>query len=160
MPYACCLRQYVYYSRAGYNYVGVRVEPSADHGVRRALKHLSCRTYNSVYKCHLCLSVLPWSLLGRLSAQVLVGSFLAVDSFFLLSGFLLSATLLPKLECPERPLTPRAWRTKVYLHRYVRLTPTLAFVTVMSWKVLPLIGQGQGPLWWDFARNVKEGCQE
>lgn len=84
-------------------------------------------------------------------------SFLAVDTFFLVSGFLLSSLLLPKLDSGLLDGSTRmAWIAKAYLHRYLRLTPTLAFVTLMFWKVLPLLGEG--PSFWAVGRAVEERC--
>ncbi|CAN0202712.1 unnamed protein product, partial [Ectocarpus fasciculatus] len=100
----------------------------------------------------------------RLSAQVIPGGFMAVDSFFLMSGFLLSSVLLPKLE--NGSLTGsvgsggmgKSWMMKAYIHRYLRLTPTLAFVTLMFWKVLPLLGDGAS--WWPVAHAQAESCRK
>ena len=100
----------------------------------------------------------------RLSGQVIPGSFLAADTFFLMSGFLLSSMLLPKLDAgvlgggsgSSGGGRCWAWIGKTYVHRYLRLTPTLAFVTLMFWKVLPLLGDG--PVFWPLARSLEERC--
>lgn len=89
---------------------------------------------------------------------------MAVDSFFLMSGFLLSSVLLPKLE--NGSLTGsvsnggmgKGWMMKAYIHRYLRLTPTLLFVTLMFWKVLPLLGDGAS--WWPVAHAQAESCRK
>eukprot|EP00752_Nemacystus_decipiens_P004549 g4153.t1 len=101
-------------------------------------------------------------LFSSLSGQVIPGSFLAADTFFLMSGFLLSSMLLPKLDAGllggGNGVSWRgAWIGKTYLHRYLRLTPTLAFVTLMFWKVLPLLGDG--PVFWPLARSLEERCR-
>eukprot|EP00903_Cladosiphon_okamuranus_P009785 g9302.t1 len=101
-------------------------------------------------------------LFSRLSGQVIPGSFLAADTFFLVSGFLLTSMLLPKLDAglmgggSGGAGRRWAWIGKTYLHRYLRLTPTLAFVTLMFWKVLPLLGDG--PVFWPLARSLEERC--
>lgn len=88
---------------------------------------------------------------------VIPGSFLAVDTFFLVSGFLLSSLLLPKLDSGLLgDGSSFAWITKAYAHRYLRLTPTLAFVTLMFWKVLPLLGEGAS--FWAVGSAVEERC--
>ena len=46
---------------------------------------------------------------------------------------------------------------KAYLHRYLRLTPTLAFTTFFVWKVLPLLGEGPG--WWPLAAGQADRCR-
>lgn len=92
-----------------------------------------------------------------MSAQVIPGGFLAVDTFFLMSGFLLSSVLLPKLDSGSLG-AGRSWIGKAYVHRYLRLTPTLAFVMLMFWKVLPLLGDGPG--WWPVATAQAESCHK
>ncbi|CAN0199960.1 unnamed protein product [Ascophyllum nodosum] len=94
--------------------------------------------------------------LARLTAQVIPGGFLSVDTFFLMSGFLVSSVVLLKLDkmSPGRYL----WIAQAYLHRYLRLTPTLAFVALMMWKILPLFGEG--PAWWPAMVNQQESCSK
>ncbi|CAM9828420.1 unnamed protein product, partial [Hapterophycus canaliculatus] len=102
-----------------------------------------------------------------MSAQVIPGGFLAVDTFFLMSGFLLSSVLLPQLDAGTlsdlgRSITGSSgwrgsWMLKAYVHRYLRLTPTLAFATLMFWKVVPLLGSGAG--WWPVAAAQEESCR-
>ena len=58
------------------------------------------------------------------------GAFFSVDTFFLVSGFLLSYVLLPKLE--KGSFAPGAFIAKTYIHRYIRLTPTLVMVTLLQ----------------------------
>lgn len=103
-----------------------------------------------------------------MSAQVIPGGFLAVDTFFLMSGFLLSSVLLPQLDAGTlsdlgRSITGSSgwrgsWMLKAYVHRYLRLTPTLAFATLMFWKVVPLLGSGAG--WWPVAAAQEESCRK
>ncbi|CAN0446149.1 unnamed protein product [Ascophyllum nodosum] len=73
-----------------------------------------------------------------------------------MSGFLVSSVLLLKLDkmSPGRYL----WIAQAYLHRYLRLTLTLAFVTLMIWKILPLFGEG--PAWWPVMVTQQESCSK
>lgn len=101
-------------------------------------------------------SFVPIFIRAKLSAQVIPEAFFAVDTFFLMSAFLLSSTLLHKLETES--LGRCAWMLKAYLHRYLRLTPTLAVVTFLTWKVLPLLGEGTG--WWAQAAVKNDSCSK
>ncbi|CAM9825756.1 unnamed protein product, partial [Sphacelaria rigidula] len=92
----------------------------------------------------------------RFSAQAIIGGFFAVDSFFLMSGFLVSSMLLPNLTSGS--LRGCGWTLKVYLHRYLRLTPTIVFVTLFMWKLLPLLGQG--PIWWQAGERQEADCSK
>ena len=90
-----------------------------------------------------------------LRAMFIQGALFSVDTFFLVSGFLLSYVLLPKLE--KGSFAPGAFIKKTYIHRYIRLTPTLVMVTLLQWKILPRLGQG--PAWWPIAILQEGRCQ-
>jgi len=78
--------------------------------------------------------------LRRFTFLSVENAFFSVDSFFLLSGLLVSYLGLKRLESKGKlPL----W--KFYLHRYIRLTPTYGFVILFFMYLLPLIGKG--PMW-------------
>ena len=65
--------------------------------------------------------------------QAVVNAFFSVDSFFFLSGLLTSYLTL-------KEMSKRKGRFPVvvyYLHRYLRLTPTLAFVMFFWWSMSP-----------------------
>ena len=74
----------------------------------------------------------------------------AVDSFFVLSGFLLTYLILPKLPQLKTSFIDceQLWYwTKYVIKRYVRLMPSMSAVilfTVGIWKVL---GNGTGAMW-------------
>lgn len=79
-----------------------------------------------------------------------------MDSFFLMSGFLLGVTLLPKLKSGSATSLREIF--KIYLHRYLRLTPMLLFTTVIRWQLFPL--SSTGPTWWPAAATHKEECSK
>ena len=73
---------------------------------------------------YLGLDVLP-----RFTAQVIINGFFSVDSFFFLSGVLVSYLTLREMKRRKGrfPLVP------YYLHRILRLTPTYMFVLFFYW---------------------------
>ncbi|XP_017055199.1 O-acyltransferase like protein-like [Drosophila ficusphila] len=62
----------------------------------------------------------------------------AVDTFFFLSGLLLVVIALRSMEKTKGKLNIPL----MYLHRYLRLTPVLAFAILIYLKILPLVGKG------------------
>lgn len=76
---------------------------------------------------------------------------LSVDTFFLMSGFLMSFLTLKELDKRKfiNPLFS-------YLHRYIRLTPAYALIMlVLSTLILHL---GSGPLW-NLMHMQAQNCQ-
>ncbi|KAH8386781.1 hypothetical protein KR093_002450, partial [Drosophila rubida] len=65
----------------------------------------------------------------------------AVDTFFFLSGMLVVSSQFRAMERHEDKLNI----PKLYLNRYLRLTPVLAFAILLYVKLLPYFGDG--PLW-------------
>ena len=74
----------------------------------------------------------------RFSAQVIINGFLSVDSFFFLSGVLVSYLTLREMKRRNGrfPLIP------YYLHRFLRLTPTYMFVLFFNWFLTMYLAQG------------------
>ncbi|XP_016976550.1 nose resistant to fluoxetine protein 6 [Drosophila rhopaloa] len=62
----------------------------------------------------------------------------AVDTFFFLSGLLLVVIALRSMDKTKGKLNI----PMMYLHRYLRLTPILAFAILIYMKILPLLGNG------------------
>lgn len=80
-------------------------------------------------------------------------SFIAVDSFFFLSGLLLSWMGMKEIE-------KRKGRINVplmYLHRYLRLTPMVAFIMLFIMSLLKFFGDG--PLFDDFIKQGTLKCE-
>lgn len=80
-------------------------------------------------------------------------AFISVDSFFFLSGLLLSWIGMKEVE-------KRKGRINVplmYLHRYLRLTPMVAFVMLFVMSLLKFFGDG--PLFDEFLGRAKDKCE-
>ena len=69
------------------------------------------------------------SVLSRFSFQAVENAFFSVDSFFFLSGVLVAYLTLREMG----RLDGRFPYLHFYVHRYLRLTPTLAFVVFFGW---------------------------
>ena len=73
--------------------------------------------------------------------QPVVSFAFSVDSFFVLSGLLLSYLTMKEMERHQGKFT----FTSFYLHRLLRLSPAYYLVIVLYFKLLPHIGSG--PFW-------------
>ena len=78
------------------------------------------------------------SVLPRFASQVIINGFFSVDSFFLLSGVLVSYLTLRDMKRRDGkfPLVP------YYLHRILRLTPTYMFFLFFYWHLTVYMTQG------------------
>ncbi|XP_041474396.1 nose resistant to fluoxetine protein 6-like [Lytechinus variegatus] len=83
------------------------------------------------------------------SFQALIAATYAVDSFFLLSGLLLTYHALKKMNENDGKLS-WGW---LYLHRYIRLTPCLAVIILIWMYFIPYMSQG--PVSFRFDDRVK-----
>ncbi|GFY77750.1 nose resistant to fluoxetine protein 6 [Trichonephila inaurata madagascariensis] len=72
--------------------------------------------------------------------QILLNGFFSVDSFFLLSGFLVAHLFFEKSVGNEKI----SW-TSFYIHRYIRLTPV--YMIVMGFYTTLYAHLSSGPLW-------------
>jgi peptidoglycan/LPS O-acetylase OafA/YrhL len=84
--------------------------------------------------------------------QIITGSQTGVDAFFFLSGFLLSHLTLKEI---------RVGRLKVIfavILRYVRLTPSLALVMLVYYKMWIFLGDG--PFAVNFQRSIDSRCAD
>lgn len=79
--------------------------------------------------------------LGTVAGQIIYTLLLTVDTFFFLTGFLVVYLTLNRLTETKGKMN---WWF-FYLHRYWRLTPTIALVTLFYVVYLPYCGDG--PLW-------------
>ena len=75
-----------------------------------------------------------------LSKQIIPSAEFAVDSFFMMSAFLVTIGIVNRLAAGKRLNVPL-----LYLHRYVRLTPVYAFAMVVFTYVAPHLSSG--PYW-------------
>ncbi|KAK3241267.1 hypothetical protein CYMTET_48950 [Cymbomonas tetramitiformis] len=86
--------------------------------------------------------------LTKFSFQFVIGGEYAVDTFFFLSGFLSTYVAIRRLGRGKTiPLVP------AIVHRYLRLTPTLAFCVAL-YATLPE-HMSQGPFWYKYAHEIR-----
>ncbi|KAK3265637.1 hypothetical protein CYMTET_25694, partial [Cymbomonas tetramitiformis] len=82
-------------------------------------------------------------------STIVMGAFYAVDTFFWLSGFLFTKSVLKLMEANQHSQDARTFFTRVYpkiiLARWLRLTPIYAFVMAFYDWLQPTFGSG--PSW-------------
>ena len=78
---------------------------------------------------------------NRFLFQLVDNGFFAVDSFFVLSGLLMSYLSIREMERHQGKF-PFVF---FYIHRLLRLSPAYYFAVFLNFKVLPYVGSG--PLW-------------
>ena len=79
------------------------------------------------------------STLSRFSFQPIGNGFFAVDTFFLLSGLLVAYLSMRQMKRKKGRFPFLTY----YLHRYLRLTPTYAFVLFFIWLLMMHLADGQ-----------------
>ncbi|KAJ5076282.1 o-acyltransferase [Anaeramoeba ignava] len=84
--------------------------------------------------------------------QILNGGELGVDTFFFLSGFLISFLSIPKVQSKKLNIGI------FYFHRIWRLMPSLAFVILIYMNISPFFGNG--PFFWQYTEVIKETCSK
>ncbi|XP_066999863.2 nose resistant to fluoxetine protein 6 [Anabrus simplex] len=87
------------------------------------------------------------------SRLTIMNGTLSVDTFFLLSGLLTSYVFLKEME--------KRGRFNIllfYVHRYIRLTPALAVMILMTVTLFNY--GGEGPLWDSRHRTAREACEK
>ncbi|KAJ5067984.1 o-acyltransferase [Anaeramoeba ignava] len=91
----------------------------------------------------------------RFTYQIIPGGEFGVDTFFFLSGFLVSYLTLKKVNQNNGKFIHLG---KFYLHRYIRLAPTFVFVLFFSYTLAPYLGYG--PVW-ELTRNwLQKNCEK
>ncbi|XP_011303089.1 nose resistant to fluoxetine protein 6 [Fopius arisanus] len=86
------------------------------------------------------------------STYILIAPY-AVDTFFVLSGFLTSYLFMKEMSKGRRFNL-----ITYYLHRYIRLTPAFAAIIILSIYLLPRMGSGAK--WDSWMNNQKELCKQ
>ena len=76
--------------------------------------------------------------LSRFTFQAISNGFFSVDSFFFLSGLLVAYLTFREMKRKKG----RFPFLMYYLHRYLRLTPTYAFVLFFVWLLMMYLGEG------------------
>ena len=77
-------------------------------------------------------------ILSRFTFQVINNGFFSVDSFFFLSGLLVAYLTLREMKRKKGSFPFLMY----YLHRYLRLTPTYAFVLFFIWLLMMYLADG------------------
>lgn len=78
---------------------------------------------------------------------------MAVDTFFVMTGMLLTRSLLIQIEKGRLNIP------KLYLHRYLRITPVLAFLILISLSIMKYFGET--PLYSQVYHNIfKRRCEK
>ncbi|RZB40460.1 hypothetical protein BDFB_010301, partial [Asbolus verrucosus] len=83
----------------------------------------------------------------------IVGATVAVDTFFLIGGLV---TVYTFLRATEKGIKFNIFL--YYIHRYIRLTPSLAIVILIHATLLKYFGNG--PLWNSFDDHLIESCRK
>lgn len=83
---------------------------------------------------------------------IIYGAFYAVDTFFWLSGFLLTYLFLNEIQ-----LQAKIQWFKLYFSRIYRIVPTYIFCLFLTWAFLKYIGNG--PLWFD-GDMINDECHD
>jgi peptidoglycan/LPS O-acetylase OafA/YrhL len=104
---------------------------------------------------HTCLNYLDLTALSNINDAmsklsdteyiIVYGAFYAVDTFFWLSGFLMSYLFILEINKMKLITIPKI--LMVYLHRYLRITPVFIFCVMFFWTLQEHLGNG--PLYFD-----------
>ncbi|CAF0747409.1 unnamed protein product [Adineta steineri] len=82
--------------------------------------------------------VIVWT--RNIAFQLIINATLSVDTFFVLSGFLTAVLFIRQIQ-KEKKLSFRLL-ILYYIHRYIRLTPVLLLMILVSINLTPYFGQG------------------
>ncbi|KAK5575051.1 hypothetical protein RB653_010306 [Dictyostelium firmibasis] len=96
------------------------------------------------------------STLKTFAAQSIFGGEFAVDTFFMLSGFLVSFSVLNQLTKRNSIYGSIKFWLAYVVHRFVRLSPLYYFMIFFSMWVAPMIGSG--PIFYQYSEFTNLGC--
>lgn len=85
------------------------------------------------------------------SSLIIIAGTFSVDTFFVISGLLLSFLFFTKMSKGENFNIILFW-----IHRYLRLTPAYGFVSLLYATMMTHMGDG--PLWNDLMKTVSAPC--
>ncbi|KAJ3438359.1 o-acyltransferase [Anaeramoeba flamelloides] len=89
----------------------------------------------------------------RWSLQIIFAAEFGVDSFFFMSGFLACYSMFKSLQRINKIPVHLA-----YLHRFLRLAPTLMFCLFIN--LFLGVHMGAGPIWPPFVNSTRKGCDK
>eukprot|EP00794_Sanderia_malayensis_P019239 gene19239-21167_t len=97
-----------------------------------------------------------FAIVHRLSFQAIANAYFSVDTFFLLSGLLVSYLCLRRFDNYFGSTFMRYFGLKFlpqyYLHRFLRLTPSYMYVILFYIFIFPYCGEG--PLWFEQSQGI------
>lgn len=96
-------------------------------------------------------SIVPW--IHSFFSLFIQNGVLAVDTFFFLSGCLVSFIGFKKLEASRKLNIPM-----MYIHRYLRITPLVAFAMLFLVSIFKFFGRG--PFWDGFVDGMSSTCEK
>ncbi|RZC38590.1 nose resistant to fluoxetine protein 6-like, partial [Asbolus verrucosus] len=91
------------------------------------------------------------------TSRYILSGLLAVDTFFFISGFLLAFSYL-KTATKQGPVDQILKVPKMYLHRYLRLTPPVAAMYLVTITIFRFLGSG--PTWTLISDLFKTTCKK
>eukprot|EP00795_Rhopilema_esculentum_P001639 gene1639-16106_t len=99
----------------------------------------------------------------RLSFEAVANAYVSVDTFFLLSGLLVSYLCLKRFDKYDGSSFLRYFSKKFmpqyYLHRFLRLTPSYMYVILFFIFIFPFCGDG--PLWFEKSKGMEiQNCKK
>ncbi|KAN0033258.1 hypothetical protein ACTA71_002682 [Dictyostelium dimigraforme] len=94
--------------------------------------------------------------LQTFASQVIFGGEFAVDTFFMLSGFLVSFSVLNQLSKRNSIYGSIKFWVAYVVHRFIRLSPLYYFIILFSMWVAPMIGSG--PIFYQYYQFTNLGC--
>ncbi|KAL5279045.1 hypothetical protein ACFFRR_003581 [Megaselia abdita] len=96
-------------------------------------------------------TLIPW--IRSFYSLFVQNGVIAVDTFFFLSGLLVTWIGIKELEKCQKLNVPL-----MYLHRYIRLTPLVAFAMLFLVSILKFFGSG--PFWSTFVDGMSSTCEK
>ena len=100
-------------------------------------------------------AVVEQKIYPRVWYQLILQSYFGVDSFFLLSGTLAAYNTFALMDRRKSTWFSRFPFFRFYIHRYIRLTPNLAFVLLLQYLTVHFT---KGPLTIDTSSQTNDNC--
>ncbi|GBM80809.1 Nose resistant to fluoxetine protein 6 [Araneus ventricosus] len=110
-----------------------------------------CHTYLATFSSNLRNPLEAQEMVDHWTFQIILNGFFSVDTFFLLSGFLVAYLFFKQADKLDGKFP---WLL-FYVHRYIRLTPVYLVVMLLVTFIKPFLGSG--PLWPD--SDIDENCK-
>lgn len=112
-----------------------------------------CHNYMTIISATMSNAIGIYDWIKSYHSMLVIAGTVSVDSFFLLSGMLITWSVLKELNT-HRKLN--VWR--MYLHRYLRLTPAFAALLLFTTTLMKYCGSG--PFWNKLISSTEGVCDE